>query len=637
MNSGSRHSQNGSLILLVMCLLAVLGIALAGYLAVSNQSMRFSNRAYAKDVSRHLAEMGLERALRSFGANTFSSWTLSGNTATRTFTISSSRYGTSGITGTVNVRVDNYNIFFADAVWDNATNYRMDQFVLRSGSWYRAFSANINSDPTSGASWSIASGSAPAAWNTGTYNLNDVVNRSGVWYRCIQTHANQAPPNSAFWSTAPLLPYAWTNGAYSLNNVVYDRGIWYRCILAHASGQRPPNSTYWASAATSNWSSSTAYVVNDYVSYSGVWYRCITNHTNQTPNNNTYWAAVVAPVIYAEGVATLPDSAGTTIKTQLRAVVGPTALFPNAAAAATNLVFSSGGTVDSYDSVSDPAPSTFGFSAILAGGNTAATAVTVTSTTVQGYLAAPSTTTTPFAPRVSVGASASLRNSDGTVTSPHPTAMNVDLTRISRSPYIPQFSRLTPNSGTFTTLPSSTATLGSANDTTWQTYVFSGNLNITDSRIYTIDGPVRIIVTGYYYQNLSGGSASIIITNNNTAKLEMYISGDIALYGGGIDNRTRLPKNLAIYASTTSSAPDFNTSTPFYGVIYFSNSSSRFTVLGNRTFYGALSGANLTFSASPIIHYDTSLRYTSFSGTDTPCTVTEWRELTDAAELATMP
>ena len=40
-------------------------------------SVKVSNRAYAKDVSTHLAEMGLERALRSFNADTFGAWTLS--------------------------------------------------------------------------------------------------------------------------------------------------------------------------------------------------------------------------------------------------------------------------------------------------------------------------------------------------------------------------------------------------------------------------------------------------------------------------------------------------------------------------------------------------------------------------------
>jgi len=650
------RSEQGSLILLVLCMVAVVGIALASYLSLGSQSMKLSNRLYAKDVSLKLAEMGLEQALRSFNYNTFGSWTLSGNTASQTFSVSSARYGSSGFTTAVNIRVDNHNAFIQDAVWNTTTNYRVDQFVLYSGNWYRAFNANKNSIPSSGTDWSVASGSATATWNISAYNIGDIVYRTSAWYRALTANTNQAPPNVS-WSTAPLLPINWTSGAYNLNDIVYDRGFWYRCTLAHIASNPPPNASYWASADTSSWSTTTTYLVNDYVSNGGVWYRCIQGNTNITPNNASYWATN-APVVYAEGVVTLPDGTST-IKTQVRAIIANAPLFPNAAAAANTLTFSSGGTVDSYDSsrgvtgtsnynsTSSPysgSSPNLGDSAVLAGGNTSSNAVVVTSTNIKGYIAAPSNTTSPYAPRYSVGGSARLTNTAGAVTSPHPTAANVDLTRIVRSPYIPRFDILSPNTGASTTLPTVTSNLGFANDTTWRTYTAATGLDIRDGRIYTIDGPVRIVVSGAYYQNLYAMSlpptpppGQIIISNNSRAKLEMFISGDIAIYGNGIDNQTRIPANLAIYATTTSTAPDFNTATDFYGTIYFTNSSSRFTVLGNRTFYGAISANHLTFSASPIIHYDTALRYTTFSGVDSPFVITVWRELTDPAEKVTLP
>jgi hypothetical protein len=46
---------------------------------------------------------------------------------------------------------------------------------------------------------------------------------------------------------------------------------------------------------------------------------------------------------------------------------------------------------------------------------------------------------------------------------------------------------------------------------------------------------------------------------------------------------------------------------------------------------------NLTFSNSPNIHYDTSLRTATFSGIDAPFTVSNWRELTDPAEKIVLP
>jgi hypothetical protein len=53
--------------------------------------------------------------------------------------------------------------------------------------------------------------------------------------------------------------------------------------------------------------------------------------------------------------------------------------------------------------------------------------------------------------------------------------------------------------------------------------------------------------------------------------------------------------------------------------------------------YGAVSANKITYDNNLNIHYDTSLRYATFGGVDQPYAITEWRELTDAAELATMP
>jgi hypothetical protein len=220
--TGSLHSQRGSLILVVMCLLAVLGIALASYLAVSNQSMRLSNRAYAVDVSRHLAEMGLERALRAFSANTFNTWTRSGNQATLTFPITSSHYGSTGIGGTVYLRVDNYR------------------------------------DTTKAIPWSVLT----------AYAVNDYVWYQGVWYVCKSAPpANEAPSDTTYWTAAPA---PWSSIAnYRPGNIAILGGNAYRCILAHINTP-PPDATYWTAYAASAWSSATTYNADDVV-LSGGW------------------------------------------------------------------------------------------------------------------------------------------------------------------------------------------------------------------------------------------------------------------------------------------------------------------------------------------------------------------------------
>ena len=95
----------------------------------------------------------------------------------------------------------------------------------------------------------------------------------------------------------------------------------------------------------------TSYSVDDVVFSGGTPYRCIQAHTNHLPPNTAYWLS--ATVIYSEGVATLPDSSNTAIRTQLRATLAPAARFPNAAGSVTTRL-ASAGTVDSYNSCSAP-------------------------------------------------------------------------------------------------------------------------------------------------------------------------------------------------------------------------------------------------------------------------------------------
>ena len=115
-----RHPERGSLVLVALCFVAVLGIALASYLAVSKQSMKLSDRSFQTGVSAHLAEMGLEEALRAFNTNNWATWTnngttatwsTSGNTASGTIALPDTKYGSSGVKGSIKLRVDNYNAF----------------------------------------------------------------------------------------------------------------------------------------------------------------------------------------------------------------------------------------------------------------------------------------------------------------------------------------------------------------------------------------------------------------------------------------------------------------------------------------------------------------------------------------------
>jgi hypothetical protein len=602
-----RIRQKGSVVLIALSCVTVLGLALAGFLALGNQAMKLSNRSYAKMVSKNLAEMGLERALRSYNANTFSSWTLSGTTATKTLTITSSHYGNSGITASANVRVDHYLDTRRATIWNAMTTYAANDYV-----WYQ-----------------------------------------GVWYLCTTAPtSNQAPSNTTYWKAAPDVwnPYA----SYQIGNIALSGGSAYRCIVANAN-QAPPNATYWTAYSVAAWSSATTYAVDTVAYRGGMPYRCILANTNQVPPNSTYWLS--APVIYSEGVAVLPDGYSTTIKTQLRATLAPAPLFPNALAA-TAVVTLGTGVVDSYNSMTGAyGGSNIGSSAVLAGGNTGGTAVAITDVRVNGYLAAPSAATSPYGPQYS-------NSTSGIVTStaaPTVPATKIDPTRISRSPNIPQFDIQTvsgainlpsPSSGSSLAYQSTT-NLGTAGAVTvynvsasWanasNTSYYSGLYLNSASDIINITGRVILNVTGSYF-----GMGNGKITINTGSSLEVYFSTSTQMYfgtfgSGGIDNKTLDPSKLFIASNSATNTLNYHylqsTVLPFYGTIYMPN--AYLTVASNNiAIYGALSAKNINFTSVANFHYDTALRNAGSVGTfiDSPYRISEWRELTDATEHVVLP
>jgi hypothetical protein len=131
-----------------------------------------------------------------------------------------------------------------------------------------------------------------------------------------------------------------------------------------------------------------------------------------------------------------------------------------------------------------------------------------------------------------------------------------------------------------------------------------------------------------------------------TGSLEVHFTSYFTTESGshGIYNRTSDPRKLIVISdsssSTTSSMNNGSSGTNpnFCGVIYMpkTSASGGLEIKTGINVYGALSAYKLTFSDEANLHYDTSLRYATFSGVDQPYAVTEWREL-PATEQATMP
>ena len=552
----------------------------------------------------------------------------------------------------------------------SAPSQTSNNIIFYAGStWYRYMGG-----------WNVAYTGTMHLWSSGSikYNPGDAVYYSTTarWYRCITAHTSSAiivPTSTAYWATAPLFSAAWDTGRqYGQNDAVTYNGVWYLSLQNSNYGQNPATATtYWIGANTATasykWNAASSYSVGDYRCYGGVWYKCLSAGANKSPNDSTYWTAswanawgvtTGAPVIYAEGTMTLPDNSAP-IKTQLRATIAPAPLFPNAVAATTTISANSGGTVDSYDSTASTPSSTqytgqvdtsTNFSAVVASTDTSGgTAITLASTTVKGYLAAPSSSSTPFAPLYSSGGSVKGFTSPG--------APSIDLTHVSRSPYIPQFDTLPAGAGsvaanwanlhkgTALSLTSPTTNVGTAGDTTPSRYYYNGNLTIGTASIQylNINGPVILYINGDLFITASGSTGRINI--NNTGSAEIHVAGAFKadVGGEGTLSYTYDPKTFVVICDTTSSADHFYSEGvyPLYGVVYapYTTSTNGYYNSNNSTnIYGAVSAKKITYSGANMnVHYDTSLRYALIPGVDQPYAITEWRELTDPAEKAILP
>lgn len=320
-----------------------------------------------------------------------------------------------------------------------------------------------------------------------------------------------------------------------------------------------------------------------------------------------YDGSAATRTVTATGTTTQTD--GTTQTRTLTSTSERASLLTNAIAATTSRVrFRSAGTVDSYDStLGDYTTQTPGFSAVISSGSTTTSSATVqlTNAQIKGYVATLST-----GPSYSTGARLLGPST--------PVTTKIDTSRISTSPYQAIFDEIVP-SGAGDLLPSGTATIGTSGATATSIY-YGTNLSLTGSQTLTVDGPVAIVLTGDLY---IANTAKIRLTTSGS--LRIHVAGDVTIGGNGIQNDTKLPKNLVLISTTNPyDTYTMSTNTPFYGVIYTPVSS--LTIGTSQAIYGAIVAKAVTFNASPAFHYDTSLRETVIPGLDTPFAVANWRE-----------
>jgi len=228
-----------------------------------------------------------------------------------------------------------------------------------------------------------------------------------------------------------------------------------------------------------------------------------------TVNTTTYAITSTAEVTVA----------GKTYTKTLSATTQRASAFPNAVASAAGTVsFSSGGTIDSYDSTTAyNNPSNMTYNAVIAGNN-----VSLGDADVQGYLATYGNTPTYNAAAASVIASG---------------GSGVNANRLGRSAFIPRFTVTTPSPGSWTgTLVTNSSTTIGTNGGATEDWRFTGaNYSLSTANL-TINGPVKLVVSGNF--SISGTSR-IRLNTGTTASLEMFVAGDVSVTSSAaFQNRT---------------------------------------------------------------------------------------------------
>ena len=330
--------------------------------------------------------------------------------------------------------------------------------------------------------------------------------------------------------------------------------------------------------------------------------------------------------IQTTGSTTLTD--GSVVTRRLEASAQSTALFVNAIAAVndaslpnnsssgTGIRLVSGATVDSFDSNNLAGGSNY--SAVVSSSGS----MTLVGTTIRGYVAAALS---------NLGSLQISYDSHARVTGPSTAAsMQIDPTRLSSSPYQPQFDIKPPETPPGYPGGAGTITLGTPGTTS---YYGATDVIITGPNKLQIEGSVVLVVSGDF--TISNGSESEIgkITVMDNSSLQVVLTGvnkKLSIAGGGIENKTNATKNVAIFARNSLQAsitPTISTMQEFQGVIYAPTSD--LTIASSLTYKGSIVGKNILSYSPARFSYDLDLRRqtTIFSVIDTPFTVSSWKEI----------
>jgi hypothetical protein len=168
------------------------------------------------------------------------------------------------------------------------------------------------------------------------------------------------------------------------------------------------------------------------------------------------------------------------------------------------------------------------------------------------------------------------------------------------------------------------------NDTTLSSNAKIDRINLSNSKVLTIDGDVELYVTG---DITLGNNAHIdVVTTDPDASLTIYVEGDIEeKNGASMNNQTKDARKLSIYGQAGTQSITLKNSGQFYGTLYAPKTDIVFH--NSLEFHGAIIGNTFEQKQSANFYYDANLKMVDSDSTGAQFVVERWSEEVDLASV----
>ena len=200
--------------------------------------------------------------------------------------------------------------FYFAGDWDTATTYELNDIVKYGGNIY-VYTYGLKTSthlPVDNTYWAlmVEGFKFQAVYaNATAYRVGDGVTHGGKVYICILDTTGNTPPNATYWSLfADGIQWEgeYVNStAYQKNDIVSYGGNVLYISKVDTTGNLPSDATYWDEfisgiSAEGVYNAATAYVVGDIVAYGGNLYRATGDTTGNLPSNASYWVEFIAGI-----------------------------------------------------------------------------------------------------------------------------------------------------------------------------------------------------------------------------------------------------------------------------------------------------------------------------------------------------